>query len=111
MAQSGRLTRAFARALPAVVAAVFLFSCLATVTHLTHLAMPAGEECQARHASVRNCGQTVSLDMGPAVPVTSPGLAGALVPSEWLALSPGPVGLSRYQGRSPVPRSPPSLPA
>lgn len=94
--------------LPAFVAAVFLFSCLAATAHL---AMAAGEGCQASHPSVRTCGQTVSLDMVPALPAIWASVDSPLV---WTAWSSVPAALGhdlQDQSGPSVPRSPPPLPA
>ncbi len=108
MALSPALRRVFCRPLPTVIAAVFLLSCLATAAHL---AMAAGEGCQAIEPSLRSCGPTTSVDTAPALPAVALDLDSSPAPSEWVALALPLAGFSQDQGAPPVPRSPPSLPA
>ncbi len=108
MAFSPSFRRAFCRALPTVIAAVFLLSCLATAAHL---AMAAGEGCQAIEPSVRSCGPTTSLDTAPALPAVALDLDSSPAPTAWVPLALPLAGFSQRQAAPPVPRSPPSIPA
>lgn len=103
-----RLTRRFVRMLPVFVAAVFLLSCLATAAHL---AMAATDGCPPSHPSVRSCGQTLSLDMAPALPAIWASVDSPLVWTAWPSV-PAVLGHDlQDQSRPSVPRSPPALPA
>ena len=108
MALSPSLRRAFCQALPTVIAAVFLLSCLATAAHL---AMAGGEGCQAIEPSVRSCGPTTSLYTAPALPAVALDLDSSPAPTEWVTLTLPLAGFSQHEGAPPVPRSPPSIPA
>lgn len=108
MALSPSLRCAFCRALPTVIAAVFLLSCLVTAAHL---AMAAGEGCQAIEPSVRSCGPTTSLDTAPALPAVAFDLDSSPAPIVPVTLTVPLAGFSEQQVAPPVPRSPPSLPA
>lgn len=93
-------------ALPLLVAAVFVVSCLATSAHL---AMAADEGCQASHPSVRSCGQTVSLDMGPVLPAVGGSLDSYTLRIAWAAILSAAGDRSQHQFAPSVPRSPPDL--
>lgn len=91
-----------------LVALLFFLSCLAATAHL---AMAGGEGCQASHPSVRNCGQTVSMDMGPILPAVW-GLAESTpVRTAWVTIPATPGRRCQHQSAPSVPRSPPALPA
>lgn len=108
MALSPSFRRAFCRALPTLIATVFLLSCLASAAHL---AMAAGEGCQAIEPSVRSCGPTTSLDTAPALPAVALNLDSSPAPAEWVTLTLPLAGFSQLQVAPLVPRSPPPLPA
>lgn len=101
-----RVARRFVRMLPAFVAAVFFLSCLAATAHL---AMTAGEGCQASQPSVRNCGQTASLEMGPVLPAAGASLDSHTLRIEWVAVLSVSGDRSQHQFAPSVPRSPPVL--
>ena len=101
-----RFARRFVRMLPAFVAAVFFLSCLAATSHL---AMAAGEGCQASHPSVRSCGQTVSLDMGPVLPAVGASLDSYTLRIARAAILSAPGDRSQYQSAPSASRSPPVL--
>lgn len=108
VARFNPLTRWFGRTLQAFVAAVFLLSCLATAAHL---AMAAGEGCQAVEPSVRSCSPGTSLDLPPAVPGLALRLDSSPAPTLWVTLALAQVGVAQHQIAPLVTRSPPSLSA
>ena len=106
MTLKSRLTGGVSRALPAVVATVFLLSCLVPVAHW---AMAEGEGCQSVELSVRGCGPTISHDTTPALPplVTSLDSSPEPIRRALVTLQVG--GSSQQQIAPLVPRSPPLL--
>ncbi len=92
--------------LPAFVAAVFLLSCLVTSAHL---AVAAGEGCQASYPTVRSCGQTVSLDTGPVLPAVGASVDSYTLRIARAAILSAPGDHSQCQSAPSVSRSPPVL--
>ena len=104
MALKSRLTRGVSRALPAVVATVFILSCLAATAHW---AMAGSEGCQSIELSVRSCGPTISHDTTPALPTLVSSLDSSRAPSRSAAQTLPTLDSSQQQTAPLVPRSPP----
>lgn len=98
------MTRRYGRPLWAFVAAVFLLSCLVTTAHL---AMAGEAGCQAAQLSVRSCGPTLSLDIGPALPGLVVSLEAAPALTAWVRIGLPPVASPQYAVAPLAPRSPP----
>lgn len=91
-----------------LLGAVFVLSCLAMTAHA---AMAAGEGCQASHTSVRSCGQTLSMDLGPVLPAVRVTVEPSPLGAVWVAIPADPGDRSQHQFAPSVPRSPPALAA